>query len=62
VITVANSSPLINLVRSHSLDILQTLYQRIVIPQQVYEEVVTGGQGLPEADERSIGNWTKNYR
>lgn len=48
-IVVADSGPIIALSAVGRLDLLAALYQRIVVPQQVYDEVVVKGAGLPAA-------------
>lgn len=44
-LVVSNSSPLIALARLSYLDLLQSLYNEIKIPQAVYQEVVQAGKG-----------------
>lgn len=44
---IANSSPLIHLARLERLDILFSLYQEIVIPEAVFEEIVVNGHQRP---------------
>lgn len=44
-LVVSNSSPLIALARLSHLDLLQSLYSEIQIPQAVYQEVVQAGKG-----------------
>lgn len=41
---VVNSSPLIVLFRSGQADLLPTLFKTVVVPEQVYEEVIAGGK------------------
>lgn len=50
-IVVSNSSPLVALARIHRLDLLANLYQRILIPAEVHQEVTVAGRGLPGAEE-----------
>ena len=46
---ISNSSPLINFATLERLDILQTLYGKVFIPEAVYHEVVVAGQNHPGA-------------
>ena len=53
---VVNSSPLIVLFRSGQADLLPQLFKEIVVPEQVYAEVLAGGEddaariALPQTD------------
>ena len=57
---VVNSSPLIVLFRSGQADLLPRLFNDIVIPEPVYQEVLAGGEddaakmALPRT---SCGEW-----
>jgi len=44
-LVVSNSSPLIALSRLAYLNLLNSLYNQILIPQAVYQEVVQAGKG-----------------
>jgi uncharacterized protein len=57
VIVVSNSSPLIALARVGWLNLLASLFQRILIPAEVHHEVTVAGSGLPGADEVSKAGW-----
>jgi uncharacterized protein len=57
VIVVSNSSPLIALARIGRLDILASLYRRVLIPEEVQHEVTVAGHGLPGADAVQSANW-----
>ena len=46
---VSDSSPLIYLTRLELLPLLGRLHDKVIIPQAVWQEVVVGGQGLPES-------------
>lgn len=46
---VSNSSPLVYLTRLGRLDLLRELYQEVLIPNAVWNEVAIEGQGRPEA-------------
>ncbi len=56
-IVVSNSSPLIALARVGWLNLLASLFQRILIPAEVHHEVTVAGRGLPGADEVSKAAW-----
>ena len=56
---VSNASPLINLARIDQLDLLPRLYGELLIPEAVWEEVVTEGAGQPGADEVKAATWIK---
>jgi uncharacterized protein len=51
VIVVSNSSPPIALGRIGRLDLLASLFKRILIPAEVQLEVTVAGRGLPGAEE-----------
>jgi uncharacterized protein len=51
VIVISNSSPLINFGALGRLDILQTLYGSLFIPEAVYHEIVVAGRHYPSAAE-----------
>lgn len=42
-IVVVNSTPLILLQKIGHLNLLESLYSRVLIPQAVYDEVIVGG-------------------
>ncbi|MDP9311674.1 MAG: DUF3368 domain-containing protein [Chloroflexota bacterium] len=44
-LVVSNTSPITNLAAIGYLDLLRQLYQQIVIPDAVFDELVVGGQG-----------------
>lgn len=56
-ITIADSSPLISLSIIGELGLLPRLYQRVVIPNAVWDEVVVQGVGLPGAKPVSRCGW-----
>lgn len=60
-IVVSNSSPLIGLSAIGRLDLLQTLYQSIYIPESVYDEV-TEGENRIGANEISNASWIKKRK
>ena len=44
---ISNSSPLVNFTSLGHLHLLHQLYDTIVIPEAVYQEVVVRGRGYP---------------
>ncbi len=56
-IVVADAGPLIHLSLIGRLDLLASLYGKILIPDLVYNEVVTSGEGLPGSLEVAVAGW-----
>lgn len=65
-IVVSDSSVLINLAGLQKLDLLNALYDQLIVPASVWEEVVRRGQGKPGAsaiqnaawiEVRNVENW-----
>ena len=56
---VSNASPLINLARINKADLLQELYQHLIVPEAVWNEVVIEGVGQPGAEEVKGATWIK---
>ena len=54
---VGDSSPLIALAIIGQLELLPKLYQRVVIPEKVWEEITVHGSGLPGSDAVSQLSW-----
>lgn len=54
---VGDSSPLIALSIIQQLELLPKLYQRVVIPHKVWEEITINGAGLPGASAISRLDW-----
>ncbi len=54
---VTNSSPLIELSKINQLDLLRNVYGTILIPEEVYVEVVIDGMGKPGAAEVKAAEW-----
>jgi len=48
---IADSTPLINFAAIHRLDVLEQLFERIVIPEAVETELLTKGKRYPSAEE-----------
>jgi hypothetical protein len=59
---VSNSGPLITLATIGRLDLLETLFESIVIPQAVYDEVVVHGSGDPGSAETSAATWIRVHQ
>jgi hypothetical protein len=62
VIVVSNSSPLITLARIGRLNLLQQLFGRIHIADEVRQEVVARGAGRPAAEAVRGADWIENHR
>ena len=56
-ITVSNSSPIINLAAVGKLKLLRQLYGKVAIPQAVRHEIVIVGAGQPGAAEVETLDW-----
>ncbi|RMG20366.1 MAG: DUF3368 domain-containing protein [Methanobacteriota archaeon] len=56
-IVVSNTSPIINLAAIDKLNLLKELYEKIIIPQAVYEEITHKGAGQTGADEVAQLDW-----
>jgi len=56
-IVVADSSPLIYLAAIGKFALLESLYSQIIIPQAVFDEVVTHGSGRWGASETASASW-----
>ena len=54
---VSNATPLIALSRIGRLDLVQDLFQEIMVPPEVYDELVVQGKGRPGADAISAAPW-----
>ena len=54
---IADSSPLISLAIIEQLDLLPQLYQSVLVPSAVWNEVTVKGVGLPEATAVSQKSW-----
>ncbi len=48
-IVVIDTSPIINLAMIGRLPLLPAVFNRVVIPQKVFEEIVSQGTGLPDS-------------
>lgn len=56
-IVVSDSSPIIYLSIVGRLDILQVLFERIIIPEAVYNELTIHGKGQPGSQEVLDSDW-----
>jgi uncharacterized protein len=54
---VSNSRPLINLAEVGRFSLLKDLFQRVLIPRGVFEEVVVRGAGQPGSKETRSARW-----
>ena len=54
---VTNSTPLIELSKINQVELLQEMYGSILIPEEVYIEVVVDGTGKPGAAEIKAAEW-----
>jgi hypothetical protein len=61
-IVVSDTSPLINLAAVGQLDLLRQLYQHVIIPQAIYDEIVVAGAGQPGAVEVKGASWIETRR
>ena len=61
---ICNASPLIALSNISKIELLKGLFQKIIIPQAVYQEVVEEGKNRPGALEvkNAIGKWIEVYK
>lgn len=56
-LVVSDSGPLISFARAGKLQIVQDVYGKIIIPPEVYNEVVVRGKGKPGAKEVENAAW-----
>lgn len=54
---VSNASPLINLARIGRLGLLARVFNQVIIPEAVWQEVVVDGEGQPGAEEVRQADW-----
>jgi len=54
---VVNSTPLIALALTGHIDLLNVLFDEVLIPTSVYEEVVVKGENRPGVSEIQNANW-----
>ena len=60
-IVVSDSSPLISLSKIKYFSLLKDLFNKIIIPSAVFQEIVITGEGKPGAKEtnKSLNKWIK---
>ena len=56
-IVVSNSSPLVALAAVNQARLLQKLYERVLVPEAVWQEVIEQGANKPGTAELSQANW-----
>lgn len=56
-IVVSDSSPIINLACINKLHLLPAIFNEVMIPRFVYQEIVEFGEGQPGADAIKTSNW-----
>lgn len=56
---VVNASPIIALSLIHQLELLNNLFDEILIPTEVYQEVAVRGAGQPGAAELAQATWVQ---
>ncbi len=61
-IVVSNTSPIINLAAIKQLELLQYLYDRITIPQAVFNEVAVRGYAQAGATEIQTFQWFERHQ
>lgn len=59
---VSNSGPLIHLARAGHFELLKLLYNRLIIPPSVYQEVVFRGRGKDGSRELSKAKWIQRRK
>jgi predicted nucleic acid-binding protein len=62
VLVVADAGPLIYLSSLGHLDLLRSLHDQVLIPEQVWAEVVERGAGLPGSTEVAAAHWLQRHR
>ena len=56
-IAIADSGPLISLARIYQIDLLPSLFSKILVPIEVWNEVTVNGHDLPGAKEICQAKW-----
>jgi predicted nucleic acid-binding protein len=54
---VVNATPLIALAVIDRLDLLRSLFDRVIVPAEVYDEVVVQGAGRPGSETLAWADW-----
>lgn len=63
-IIVSDSGPLISLAKISEFHILKYIFERVIIPDSVYAEVVEEGKGRPGEKEtkKALGKWVEKIK
>lgn len=56
-IVVSDTSPILNLALIERLDLLLEMYQQVIIPPAVYEELTVSSSELPDLLDRTSRDW-----
>jgi predicted nucleic acid-binding protein len=56
---VSDSSPLVALARIDKLDLVRLLYENVLIPDAVWQEIVIRGAGQPGSNEVKTAPWIR---
>lgn len=54
---ISDASPIVNLARIEALQLLPNLYNTVVLPEAVWQEVVIEGEGKPGANRVRTAAW-----
>lgn len=54
---VSDSSPIISFARAKKLHLIQSVYEKIIIPPEVYNEIVVKGKNKPGDEEIKKASW-----
>ena len=58
-VVISDTSPIINLAAINLLGLLPNLFEKVIIPQKVYEEIVINGAGMAGADDTEQADWVE---
>jgi predicted nucleic acid-binding protein len=58
-LVISNSSPIMNLAIIGQLHLVQELFGKIIIPKEVWSELITEGKGKPGTNEIEKVKWIK---
>ncbi len=59
---VSNASPLISLARVSLLDFVKELFGEVIIPEEVFKEIVRKGKGKAGAKEIERASWIRSWK
>lgn len=54
---VSDSGPILSFARAHRLDVLNAVAIELLVPEAVYDDIVTVGRGKPGAAEIAQADW-----